>query len=440
MLVAVVDRSGALLFKLTSDFSVDPTLFVNFFAVCLYNSPANLGLRPDIIQLDNELIEMTVGGKMIQARVKRECRPSKDHLIGRATTIRCVSYEGDFPEKLVKSSWQLLGDVERPKEPAMLEMLARHKIQHIQQLVCYSMGDFNTQCGRRGFKPANSVLTKDNPNFQPLAASSTTRYGSHGSEFSSLGTISESSSLSKRSKKPPLNTEQRTAALIQRSDSLSREYEVLVTLYCGQPVNAKTHMDKSPITHAQRYRAYAAALNGYLGAYNIGLLHWDISPGNIAITPPLQRFYDRFGYGTLLDFDHARFVERDDKAKPEQTGTGLFMATVVLRDPIIRHLAWYDFESFFWVIFLTEIYLRQDESPHLKESILRLESSSSYESIANNRVCLWSRAGFKKIIELLPPAVRHLLTQFRELIFRPEEGDEDPADLDFDYEEYHRFQ
>lgn len=42
LLVAVVDRSGALLFKLTSDFSVDPTLFVNFFAVCLYNSPANI--------------------------------------------------------------------------------------------------------------------------------------------------------------------------------------------------------------------------------------------------------------------------------------------------------------------------------------------------------------------------------------------------------------
>lgn len=126
-------------------------------------------------------------------------------------------------------------------------------------------------------------------------------------------------------------------------------------LYCGCPVNATNHIDIGPITHAQRYRTYAAALNGYLGAYDIDLLHRDISPGNIAITQPVKSFYDLFGYGTMLDFDHARLVERDDKLKTEQTGTGFYMATIVMLDPIIRHLAWYDFESFFWVIFLTEI-------------------------------------------------------------------------------------
>lgn len=152
LLVAVVDRSGALLFKLSSDFSVDPTPFVNFFAVCLYNSPANLGLRPDLTQLGNGLIEMNVGGKVIQARVDRVCMPSKDHLIGRATTIRRVSYEGDFPKMRVKSSWQLLGDVKLPKESGVLEMLAHHNVQNIQKLVCYSTGDSNTQCGRRGIQ------------------------------------------------------------------------------------------------------------------------------------------------------------------------------------------------------------------------------------------------------------------------------------------------
>lgn len=180
-------------------------------------------------------------------------------------------------------------------------------------------------------------------------------------------------------------------------------------------------MDGSPITHAQRYCAYAAALKGYLGAYDIGLLHRDISPGNIAITPPVKSFYELFGYGTLLDFDHARFVERDHKAKPEQTGTGFYMATIVLLDPIIRHLAWYDFESFFWVIFLTEIDLHREESPDLRESILQLESSSSYKTIAYSRLHL-SRDDFKDIIKFLPPAVRHLLIELRELIFRPGEG------------------
>ncbi|MCJ1346542.1 hypothetical protein MMC31_004760, partial [Peltigera leucophlebia] len=142
LLVGVVDRSGALLFKWISGFPVDPSLFANFFAVCFYNSTANLGLRPDIIRLANELIEMNVGGKMIQASVKRECRLSKDQLVGRATTIRCVSYKGDFLEKLVKS-WHFLGEVERPRPPAMLEMLARRKIQNIQQLVCYSTGEIS---------------------------------------------------------------------------------------------------------------------------------------------------------------------------------------------------------------------------------------------------------------------------------------------------------
>lgn len=41
------------------------------------------------------------------------------------------------------------------------------------------------------------------------------------------------------------------------------------------------------------------------------------------------------------------------------------METIVLLDLIIRHHAWYDFESFFWDIFLTEIDLHQKESPDL---------------------------------------------------------------------------
>ena len=67
----VVDRLGAL-FKFAADFGVGPTPFVNLFAVCLYISPPNLGLRPDIIQLRDGLIEMYVGK---QACVARERMP-----------------------------------------------------------------------------------------------------------------------------------------------------------------------------------------------------------------------------------------------------------------------------------------------------------------------------------------------------------------------------
>lgn len=109
---------------------------------------------------------------------------------------------------LVKYSRQVLGDVKRPKEPAILEMLAPHNVQNVQKVVCYATGEFNTQCGQRVFKPANLVLHKDNPDFYIVTASSTKCYGSHDSGFSSVGT--SSISLSSRSTEPPLNTEQRT--------------------------------------------------------------------------------------------------------------------------------------------------------------------------------------------------------------------------------------
>lgn len=96
-------------------------------------------------------------------------------------------------------------------------------------------------------------LMKDDWDLYLVRASSNKRYVSHISEFSSLDTSSKShsNSLTARSTGLPLNSEKETTALVQQSDSLSREYEVLVTLYCGRPVNAIFHMDGSPITHAQ---------------------------------------------------------------------------------------------------------------------------------------------------------------------------------------------
>jgi serine/threonine protein kinase len=84
-------------------------------------------------------------------------------------------------------------------------------------------------------------------------------------------------------------------------------------------------------------------LSGHESLYRAGILHRDISHGNIMLS-------EQDGDGFLIDLDHAiRLVEHKPSKGARKTGTGVFMAIQVLMGE--HHTFKHDLESFFWVLF-----------------------------------------------------------------------------------------
>ncbi|KAI9444193.1 hypothetical protein H4582DRAFT_1069617 [Lactarius indigo] len=89
------------------------------------------------------------------------------------------------------------------------------------------------------------------------------------------------------------------------------------------------------------------AIIAHTQAYErVGILHRDVSAGNILIT--------KEGSGILIDWDLSKKVVRDGSGKQRQhsrTGTWQFISIARLRDPSARpHEVSDDLESFFWVL------------------------------------------------------------------------------------------
>ncbi|KAF8498954.1 hypothetical protein F5888DRAFT_1633507 [Russula emetica] len=99
-------------------------------------------------------------------------------------------------------------------------------------------------------------------------------------------------------------------------------------------------------------RAVYAALTAYESAHNCGILHRDISPGNILITSDKT-----FEGGLLIDWDLCKDIksEADGPRRAAHTGTWQFMAADLIMDPTINHTFIHDLESAFYVIFWLSI-------------------------------------------------------------------------------------
>jgi serine/threonine protein kinase len=84
-------------------------------------------------------------------------------------------------------------------------------------------------------------------------------------------------------------------------------------------------------------------LSGHESLYRAGILHRDISHGNIMLP-------EQDGEGFLIDLDLAvRLVEHKPSGAPSKTGTKIYMAVQALMGE--HHAFKHDLESFFWVLF-----------------------------------------------------------------------------------------
>ncbi|KAF8801966.1 hypothetical protein BYT27DRAFT_7050682, partial [Phlegmacium glaucopus] len=104
----------------------------------------------------------------------------------------------------------------------------------------------------------------------------------------------------------------------------------------------------------------ADAVEGAQQAYKAGILHRDLSAGNIMIVKDKDTKEWR---GVLIDWDMCLLRKHGGKPRtgPYTQGTWAFISAKILRNqgPTVTHTLWDDIESAFWVfIYEALLYLK----------------------------------------------------------------------------------
>lgn len=119
--------------------------------------------------------------------------------------------------------------------------------------------------------------------------------------------------------------------------------------------------------------AVYAALVAHEAAYNIGILHRDISVGNIMIVD--NEDAPNLPGGILIDWDLCKFIDPRDKhytPRHTRTGTWLFMAADLIESPETPQTFTHDLESAFWgLMWLVLSYMQTDWPDTMRSSFLQ---------------------------------------------------------------------
>ncbi|KAI9454523.1 hypothetical protein F5148DRAFT_1288603 [Russula earlei] len=153
-----------------------------------------------------------------------------------------------------------------------------------------------------------------------------------------------------------------------------RRHHRLVLDHVGKPL-------KDFKSSREMVKAVYASLIAHEAAYQAGILHRDLSAGNLLI------FDDgalNINGGMLIDWDHCKAVDPQNElttARPHtRTGTWQFMAADLIENSSIRQTFVHDLESAFWVMLWVTI-------SHLPSSWEASRRSSFLDNIMNPRVC-----------------------------------------------------
>ncbi|KAL4064030.1 hypothetical protein J3A83DRAFT_4101641, partial [Scleroderma citrinum] len=101
----------------------------------------------------------------------------------------------------------------------------------------------------------------------------------------------------------------------------------------------------------QLVQAIHNTLLTHQAAFNIGFLHWDLSPRNIIIVG---------NHGYLIDWDLAKLTNIETPCWVTHNcyfgqGTWQFMSAGLVKNISVKHTCQYDLESSFWVLLWTTL-------------------------------------------------------------------------------------
>jgi serine/threonine protein kinase len=145
--------------------------------------------------------------------------------------------------------------------------------------------------------------------------------------------------------------------------------------YVGRPFSSARH---SPTQLAAALRVAISTIGRIFVRH--GILHRDLSRGNLLIAEGATFQRRRNPWAGLVDFDLAVNADaQQPSGAPERTGTPAYMAVNVLNPALLSvHCIWYDIESAFWVLYMQALACEPGESWRFDQVMLAVDLYNTF--------------------------------------------------------------
>lgn len=391
------------------DINKDGCRFVRVMLGYYLMSEEQLGFDPTIYhENEKRWIDITRNGSPERLFIEKEVR-KHPAIIGRATSCwKAYKDEGGVRTRLVvKDSWQY---EERGEEGELIRHATSQSVTNIAQyyhhetVQCSDKDDdvlgnvrrgMMKNCGRRQFKE------------RPITQSSASKFRDKTVSIQSKSGSKLRKRVSRSSSPSPSPSSKRSRTSLSKSpmepSEHNRIHRRVVTSRPGKPLNEAS-------TCLAIVAAFIGAITGHQSLLKAGILHRDISIGNIMLTETEDD-------GFLIDLDLAiKVKDHEPSGAPSRTGTKVFMSIGALLGD--QHNFMLDLESFFWVFFWICVhYEGLDEDGKMRERRTDYEAWNylTPETLATLKNGTISRVMFRKVDQKVTKFCTTLLPCLKEL-------------------------
>ncbi|KAL9019595.1 MAG: hypothetical protein Q9185_003137 [Variospora sp. 1 TL-2023] len=337
------DRSGAC-GSSSFDINQDGLAFTRALLGYYLMTDEQLGLDPTVQGPEGKrYVEITRGGQVERLILTKSVK-KQAAIVARGTTCWSAYRDTDKTKKplIVKDSWQYK---ERPEEGQFIKEATDKGVQNIARYYHHETvrvhGEIDDTLG--------------NVRREMMKACARTSFRQNAPK--KLGpTASDSQGAAVTGPMPPpplLRKRSSSSAQLELQSSTKRSRTSFQSREPEKPLHNRVHrriITQDAGKDVYKAKSLKGIINGFLGAIHgheslleAGILHRDISIGNIMLTENEED-------GFLIDLDLAIRISNDHASgAPSKTGTKVFMAIGALYGE--PHSFMHDLESFFWVLF-----------------------------------------------------------------------------------------